>query len=766
MGMLTAMYSGVNGLNVHGRALSSVADNVANVSTHAYKATRTNFGDIMVHSLTVGGTVVEQVGTGAHVINVQNLMTQGSFETTDIPTDLAINGAGFFKVVDTSTVNSTSQGAYYTRAGQFTLDDQGYLVNPSGYRLQGYNTDSSFTLQQTEEDLQILTQQTQAVSTTKADFSINLDAEDTDSYHPSRPVDPDDQSTWNYMTSIRVYDSLGVPHDMAVIFQRLDSYGGSTDPDSNTATVWKAEVFENNDSTLTATPSEPDNIFYLQFDTDGKLVGTSTGDTAYGDMYTSTATVSAESDAISGRLGEVLTFTPDGGSAETYTSTVDITCSDDLDEIVSIGSDTYDLSTLAGPTAADVAEQLAQDINSNGGGYWATFSGSKVTVYADGSTPLNVQITNDGDSDMSTTFDSLSDVRSGINGGLGATGAIDFSGANVNDEVSVNGVTYTYSLAYGGLGSDTFTDASELAAELLNDNAGMTFTDVNSDSVFIKWTSGSTGNAIALDDDPSGTNTGTMVISDTTLNGGMDGTATSNVQAPSTQVGSSYALRLDNTTTGTTTGGITIGSSNTLGESIGFSFDSGTSYWTQNEWETDAVGGTFRSVDDYGYETIQFDFDNATPDQDIDFYFAPTDGSASTQSAGASETFYLYQDGSPRGYLTSMDIASDGTITGQFSNGTLRTLGAVVLVDFASETELERVGENLWAQTINSGEPVTNRAGQGGLGTIESGALEQSNVDLATEFVKMINYQRAFQANSRTISTTDDMLAELINLKR
>ncbi|MGD9124571.1 MAG: flagellar hook-basal body complex protein, partial [Desulfarculaceae bacterium] len=134
MGMLTAMFSGVSGLNSHGRSLSSVADNIANVNTHAYKSNRVNFGDVMVHSLTVGGNVVQQVGTGSRVLNVQNLMTQGSFETTDIPTDLAINGRGFFQVSNPNTQTGDSAGVFYTRAGQFLMDKEGYLVNPLGYR--------------------------------------------------------------------------------------------------------------------------------------------------------------------------------------------------------------------------------------------------------------------------------------------------------------------------------------------------------------------------------------------------------------------------------------------------------------------------------------------------------------------------------------------------------------------------------------------------------------------------------------------------------
>ena len=211
MGMLSAMWAGVAGLNVHGQALSAVSDNIANVNTHGFKGSRINFGDVMTHSLTVGGTVVNQVGTGADVLSVQNLLTQGSFESTDIPTDLAINGAGFFEVHQTD-----SDTSYYTRAGQFLLDKEGYMVNSQGYRLQGYNVDSNGDILEIPTDLRLLKLQTDAVSTTQVDISMNLDAEDEDKLHPSKLIDPDDQSTWNYLNTVRTYDSLGVGHTQHV----------------------------------------------------------------------------------------------------------------------------------------------------------------------------------------------------------------------------------------------------------------------------------------------------------------------------------------------------------------------------------------------------------------------------------------------------------------------------------------------------------------------------------------------------------------------
>jgi len=776
MGMLSAMYSGVTGLNVHGRALSSVADNIANLNTHAYKSTRANFGDIMVHSLTVGGTVVEQVGTGARVLNVQTMMIQGAFETTDLPTDLAINGQGFFEVSNPSA-SSNSAGYYYTRAGQFVLDKDGYLVNPTGLRLRGYNVDSDGNLQQIMEDLQITTVQTDAVATSQVDVSVNLDAEDSNEYHPSLAISPTQTTTYNYLTSVRVYDSLGIGHDLSLLFQKLSTYDGAKPAGSQS--VWKCSVFENDGGTLTANPTYPDNTFYLHFDTNGHIVGISTGQPGYGDMYTSTGTVSSQTSMISDRLGETLSYSTNEGGTQTFISTIDVVFggATEGDESISIGSTSYSLPAVS---ATSAALALASDINDDGSGYWAVANGTTVTLYASGSTPLSVSVSDsDGDETISLFGDPLSDSDSSsidlihaINDGRQANGmfAIKLANLDANDDLTINGTVFTYS---SPAAAHNWTTIGQLVDSINSASLGVTATrfdyslsGTTVSSITITATSvGTAGNSIYLDSNAdsgseitvNGRTSGTTIY----LAGGMDPSSTTYVEASAVSSGSGYALRLSRTDVNPTSSStIGIASSNTLGDTKGIDFDS----WTQNQYASDPQSTS--SVETDGEITLQYDFPDATQDQDITFDFTPEASSNTTQSAGSSETYYLYQNGSPRGSLQSMDIDRTGLITGLFSNGKQRTLGAVVLVNFGNPAALERQGENLWTKTLNSGEPVYNRPGQGGMGKVESGALEQSNVDLANEFVKMINYQRAFQANSRTISTTDQMLAELINLKR
>ena len=108
----------------------------------------------------------------------------------------------------------------------------------------------------------------------------------------------------------------------------------------------------------------------------------------------------------------------------------------------------------------------------------------------------------------------------------------------------------------------------------------------------------------------------------------------------------------------------------------------------------------------------------------------------------------------------------DGTLSASYSNGQLVPLYKLALADFPSYEGLDKMGGNLYAESLESGQPLHSVAGNGRLGNISASTIEMSNVDLSTEFVNMITTQRAFQANSRVITTSDEILAELINLKR
>ena len=137
-----------------------------------------------------------------------------------------------------------------------------------------------------------------------------------------------------------------------------------------------------------------------------------------------------------------------------------------------------------------------------------------------------------------------------------------------------------------------------------------------------------------------------------------------------------------------------------------------------------------------------------------------------TQYATASTTSFQTQDGYPAGMLRSVSVDEAGVVTGSYSNGQLVPLFQVALVDFPSYYGLTKMGNNLYSSSLESGDAMPGLPGTGRLGSISPSSVEMSNVDLAQEFVKMITTQRAFQANSRVITTSDEILNELINIKR
>jgi flagellar hook protein FlgE len=137
-----------------------------------------------------------------------------------------------------------------------------------------------------------------------------------------------------------------------------------------------------------------------------------------------------------------------------------------------------------------------------------------------------------------------------------------------------------------------------------------------------------------------------------------------------------------------------------------------------------------------------------------------------TGYSSPSSTTFLGQDGYPAGSLRGVSFDESGVVTGSYSNGQLMPLFQLALAEFPSYYGLTKMGRNLYAESLESGQVLPGVPGSSSLGSISPSSIEMSNVDLAQEFVKMITTQRAFQANSRVITTSDEVLTELINIKR
>ncbi|MBW1715892.1 MAG: flagellar hook protein FlgE [Deltaproteobacteria bacterium] len=226
MSLSSSLFSGISGLNTLGNAMTVIGDNIANVNTVGFKSSRVTFQDVLSQTVsTVAGTA--QVGRGTSLADITSSFAQGSFESTDSTTDLAVGGSGFFMVRDPGNVNNE----YYTRAGEFRFDKDGNFINPAGYIVRGWALDqsgqdtgsitdvtlSSFTSPPSPTDrMTVVTNLDSGSQNSSATLYTEWDAQTT-------PNIPD--TSYEYQTTVKVYDSLGQTHDITLYY---DPGSGST----------------------------------------------------------------------------------------------------------------------------------------------------------------------------------------------------------------------------------------------------------------------------------------------------------------------------------------------------------------------------------------------------------------------------------------------------------------------------------------------------------------------------------------------------------
>lgn len=244
--MLTSLFTAVSGMNANGTALSVIGDNVANMNTTGFKSSRASFGDILSQTL---GT--SQVGRGVGLSAITPMFTQGSFENTANVLDLAVDGDGLFIV-------SNESGTFYTRAGQFTLDKEGYVVNPNAMRLQGYLFSATGTSSGLG-DINLSTLNSSPNATTSVSISANLDSRVT---IPAAFDVTDPNDTSNFSSSITVYDSLGNGHVVNIYFRK--------DTEAATGNTWEWFAVVNASDSLSGN-TEIQAQGTLDFDNNGAL---------------------------------------------------------------------------------------------------------------------------------------------------------------------------------------------------------------------------------------------------------------------------------------------------------------------------------------------------------------------------------------------------------------------------------------------------------------------------------------------------------------
>jgi len=274
MSITSSLYTGVSGLLTYGRSLSVVGNNVANVNTVGYKASRAEFADLLS---SLEGNV--EIGRGVSLVGVTHLFLQGALQTTGSVTDLAIQGNGFFVVRD------ASGNSFYTRAGQFHVDKNGVLVNPQGLALQGFPVDKTGRPAGGLGDIVLDNGLTlPATATSSISLAVNLNAAATtpaDDW-PGGVGDDAPPEDWlaasNFSTPVRVYDSLGQAHDVTFLFRKTEANTWEyravipiadiqADPENpkNWIAVGDGTLVFNNDGTLNAEDSTINDITMTGF---------------------------------------------------------------------------------------------------------------------------------------------------------------------------------------------------------------------------------------------------------------------------------------------------------------------------------------------------------------------------------------------------------------------------------------------------------------------------------------------------------------------
>ena len=224
MSLSSSLFSGISGLSTLGNAMQIIGDNIANVNTVGFKSSSFAFQDLLSQSVsTLSGT--SQVGRGTALGDIQASFAQGSFESTGNTTDLAIGGDGFFVLKEQGTEN-----LYYSRAGNFSFDENGYLTNPEGYVVQGWALDSSGDDMGSITDIAMSSFTSPPQVTDNVEVIVNLNSAGSDN---SSGTDASLAGAWDgtnatpladtayeYQTTIRAYDSLGSTHDVTLFFDK------------------------------------------------------------------------------------------------------------------------------------------------------------------------------------------------------------------------------------------------------------------------------------------------------------------------------------------------------------------------------------------------------------------------------------------------------------------------------------------------------------------------------------------------------------------
>lgn len=256
MGISSALYSGVSGISTNSQALTVIGNNLANTNTLGFKGARTVFSDLL--SSTINGSGGKsQVGRGVGVSKVDNIFSQGTFESTESPLDVAIEGDGFFVLSEPG-----DETTFFSKGGAFRFDQDGYLINPEGYRVQGKQYDENGVLEPGEPSDIFVSSRGLIGGNATTELSLTTNLDSTEPILPIAGFVFDDPTTFNYSSSTQVFDSLGNQHLITSYFNKTN----------NNEWMWSYSYADETGAVTTGTGTIlGDGGPGLTFDTDGIL---------------------------------------------------------------------------------------------------------------------------------------------------------------------------------------------------------------------------------------------------------------------------------------------------------------------------------------------------------------------------------------------------------------------------------------------------------------------------------------------------------------
>ncbi|SDL73854.1 flagellar hook-basal body complex protein [Halarsenatibacter silvermanii] len=710
--MMRSMFSGVSGLRTHQERMDVIGDNIANVNTVGFKGSTVNFAEMMSQTLQPsqaptdarGGTNPQQIGLGVDVASIDTDVTQGSLESTGVSTDLAVDGDGYF------AVNDGAQ-EFYTRAGNFDVDENGDLVSSTnGFKVQGWQADGDGNIpERTEpniEDLSIpLDDEMEGDATTEASFSGNLDARASEAdgtEDPSRTVTMD------------VYDSQGESHSVQFEFARTYtndeiSFEGSLGEDLDESESVDIEAVDARGETHVAEDGIEFERHEVDLSYDTEDIGDEVTDQALeegvaydvADLEGTTEVQTANEDhdvqaeyALQNEDEKYVAVSADG---ETWTQLTEAKATDDLDaaELAAYADDGEELSDF---------ENIAEISNDN------TVTSGEMTF------------------DEVTWTDDGIDIQATANKGVWSAGISD----DYDEDISFN----------DGNDKIYFRESEENGTELYEDLLENEIDDlyINWDQIDHEELEIPTDNFADLDFSGEEFDVSSQTDSDIQDNVW----EVKNIEPEYEDIELDGEAIEENLYT----------HFNKDGGFRGLTFDH-----PQEYDKTDYDEGDYTSIADF--EWSQTNVNEGADDLNVEMDFSGlTQAAADYNVEGSAEDGYEY------GFFDSFEIDGTGIISGSYTNGLTRDLGQVALANFNNPAGLNKEGDNLLSRSQNSGEAQFGHAGAAGFGDIAPGTLEMSNVDMAEEFTDMIRTQRGFQGNSSTIDTSDEMLQELVNLAR